>query len=181
MQGSITRAKKCNFRSILECVELASGTKPYDCTSALATSRESEKKDSRCQYEGGQLWRRGNSKIISSFSMSIYIYNVHSVDIVVRRRQKAIVFVNVRRCICVDVVYIASYRACKICRCVFNMSCSETCECLSQTSFREFVVATVATPGTTADLHGSSVAHELGCPFRLSSFRRGRVPSYFRS
>ena len=83
-------------------------------------------------------------------------------------------FVNVRRCICVDVVYNASYRACKICRCVFHMNCSETCECLSQTSFREFVVATVATPGTTADLHGSSMAHELGCPVRLSSFRRGR-------
>ena len=65
-------------------------------------------------------------------------------------------FVNVRRCICVDVVYNASYRACKICRCVFNMNWNETCKFLLQTSFREFVVATVATPGTTADLHGSS-------------------------
>ena len=73
-----------------------------------------------------------------------------------RPRPKAIVFVNVRSCICVDVVHNAAFRACKICRCVLNMNWSETCKCLSQPSFRDFVVATVATPGTTADLHGSS-------------------------
>ena len=51
----------------------------------------------------------------------------------------AIVFVNVRRCICVNVVHNAAFRACKICRFVFNMNWSETCKCLLQSSFRDFV------------------------------------------
>ena len=43
-------------------------------------------------------------------------------------------------------------RACERCRCVFNMTWGETCKCLSQTSFRDFVVATVAMPGITASV-----------------------------
>ena len=34
-------------------------------------------------------------------------------------------------------------------------------------------LATVATPGTTSDLHGSSVALGLSCSFCLSRFGRG--------
>ena len=56
----------------------------------------------------------------------------------------------------VDAAQNVACRACNHCRCVFNITWSETCKCLSQTSLRVFVVATVAMPGTTADLHGSS-------------------------
>ena len=133
--GSITRTKKCNLCSIKEERIRMSGhvhlqphviRKPRFSVSIRRRSiKETRQQQNRCL-------------------LCIYYW----VDIVGRPRPMAIVFVNVRRCICVNVVHNAAFRACKICRFVFNMNWSETCKCLLQSSFRDFVVATVATPGT---------------------------------
>ena len=129
---------------MFEYVELTSGTNSYDWTCPPATPRDSEiSLESRCQYEGGQLRRHGNCKTVAH--LFIFNFYVHEVGIVGRPRPKAIVFVNVRCCICVDVVHNAAFRACKICRCVLNMNWSETCKCLSWQRQEQ-----------TADLHGSS-------------------------